>query len=92
MPQSLRTRDQRPGCDCGGVQQHQPASSADPPEARIHGIITHGGDAPNVIPEYTAGMYYVRAASRKYRDEVLEKVKKCLEAGLWPRAPPAKLK
>ena len=51
------------------------------PEARIHGIITHGGDAPNVIPEYTAGMYYVRAASRKYRDEVLEKVKKCLEAG-----------
>jgi len=51
------------------------------PEARIHGIITHGGDAPNVIPEYTAGMFYVRAASRKYRDEVFEKVKKCLEAG-----------
>ena len=51
------------------------------PEARIHGIITHGGDAPNVIPEYTAGMFYVRAASRKNRDEVFEKVKKCLEAG-----------
>jgi amidohydrolase len=51
------------------------------PEARIHSIITHGGDAPNVIPEYTAGLYYVRAASRKYRDEVFEKVKKCLEAG-----------
>ena len=51
------------------------------PEGRIHGIITHGGDAPNVIPEYTAGMFYVRAASRKYRDEVFEKVKKCLEAG-----------
>lgn len=51
------------------------------PEARIHGIITHGGDAPNVIPEYTAGMFYVRAASRRYRDEVFEKVKKCIEAG-----------
>ena len=51
------------------------------PEARIHGIITHGGDAPNVIPEYTAGMFYVRAASRKYRDEVFQKVTRCLEAG-----------
>jgi amidohydrolase len=51
------------------------------PEARVHSIITRGGDAPNVIPEHTAGMYYVRAASRKYRDEVFEKVKKCIEAG-----------
>ena len=51
------------------------------PEARIHSIISHGGDAPNVIPDYTAGVYYVRAASRKYRDEVFEKVKKCIEAG-----------
>jgi amidohydrolase len=50
-------------------------------EAKVHGIITHGGEAPNVIPEYTAGMFYVRAATRKYRDEVLEKVKKCMEAG-----------
>jgi metal-dependent amidase/aminoacylase/carboxypeptidase family protein len=51
------------------------------PEARIHSIISHGGDAPNVIPDYTAGVYYVRAASRKYRDEVFEKVIKCIEAG-----------
>ena len=51
------------------------------PEAKVHGIITHGGEAPNIIPEYTAGMFYVRAATRKYRDEVLEKVKKCMEAG-----------
>jgi amidohydrolase len=50
-------------------------------EARIHGIITHGGDAPNVIPEYTAGMFYVRAASRQYRDEVFQKVIRCIEAG-----------
>lgn len=50
-------------------------------EARVHSIITRGGDAPNVIPEHTAGMYYVRAASREYRDEIFEKVKKCIEAG-----------
>ena len=30
---------------------------------RVHGIITKGGDAPNIIPEYTEAFYYVRAAS-----------------------------
>jgi len=50
------------------------------PDARIHGIITHGGDAPNIIPQYTAGLFYVRAAGRKYRDEVYKKVERCIEA------------
>jgi amidohydrolase len=50
------------------------------PDARIHGIITHGGDAPNIIPQYTAGLFYVRAATRKYRDEVYQKVERCIEA------------
>jgi len=50
------------------------------PDARIHGIITHGGDAPNIIPRYTAGLFYVRAATRKYRDEVYQKVEKCFQA------------
>jgi amidohydrolase len=49
------------------------------PAARIHGIITHGGDAPNIIPEHAAGLFYVRAGSRAYRDEVFEKVRKCAE-------------
>ncbi|RJQ52248.1 MAG: M20 family peptidase [Desulfobacteraceae bacterium] len=49
------------------------------PDARIHGVITHGGDAPNIIPDYTAGLFYVRAGSRSYRDEVFERVKKCAE-------------
>ena len=44
------------------------------PEARIHGIITHGGDAANIIPQYTAGLFYIRAASRTYRDELLKRV------------------
>ncbi|UCF89829.1 MAG: amidohydrolase, partial [Desulfobacterales bacterium] len=25
------------------------------PDGRVHGIITHGGDAPNIIPDYAAG-------------------------------------
>jgi len=31
-------------------------------DCRIHGIITHGGDAPNIIPAYTAARFRVRAA------------------------------
>ena len=49
------------------------------PDGRVHGIITHGGDAPNIIPDYAAGLFYVRAGSRKYRDELLERVKKCCQ-------------
>ncbi len=32
------------------------------PEARIHGIVTQGGAAPNIIPEHAACTFYVRAA------------------------------
>lgn len=32
-----------------------------PPNSRIHGVISHGGDAPNVIPDYTAARFLVRA-------------------------------
>ncbi|HEV7886685.1 MAG TPA: M20 family metallopeptidase [Acidimicrobiales bacterium] len=43
------------------------------PEARIHGIVTHGGDAPNVVPGHTVGEWLVRHAT-------LERL-----AGLEPR-------
>ncbi len=49
------------------------------PDGRIHGIITHGGDAPNIIPDYSAGLFYVRAGSREYRDELFKRVQKCAE-------------
>jgi metal-dependent amidase/aminoacylase/carboxypeptidase family protein len=32
------------------------------PDARIHGIVTNGGAAPNIIPEAAAALFYVRAA------------------------------
>lgn len=47
------------------------------PDGRIHGIIIHGGDAPNIIPDYAAGLFYVRAGSRSYRDEIFERVVNC---------------
>ncbi|MGQ9696158.1 MAG: M20 family metallopeptidase [Thermodesulfobacteriota bacterium] len=46
-------------------------------EARIHGVITNGGDAPNIIPAYTSGLFYVRAATREYLEELLGRVKNC---------------
>ncbi len=48
-------------------------------DARIHGIITHGGDAPNVIPDYTKAEILVRAADTPYALEVLDKVRRCAE-------------
>lgn len=47
--------------------------------ARIHGIITHGGVKPNIVPEYAAAEFYVRAATNTYRDELLEKLRRCAE-------------
>jgi amidohydrolase len=49
------------------------------PDGRVHGIITHGGDAPNIIPDYAAGLFYVRAGSRSYRDEIFERVNNCVQ-------------
>ena len=48
-------------------------------DTRIHGIITHGGQAPNIVPDYAAAKFRIRAADRKYADEALEKFKRCAE-------------
>jgi amidohydrolase len=49
------------------------------PEARVHGIVTHGGDAPNIVPEHTAGVFYVRALDRGYLREVVRRFEVCAE-------------
>ena len=46
---------------------------------RIHGIITHGGDAPNVVPEYAEGNFIVRSFTSEGVKELLERVKACAE-------------
>ncbi|MFD2209654.1 M20 family metallopeptidase [Virgibacillus halophilus] len=46
-----------------------------PSDVRVHGIITHGGDAPNIIPEYAAARFYIRAETWKKTTEVAEKVR-----------------
>jgi amidohydrolase len=46
-------------------------------DARIHGIFTHAGVAPNNIPDYTRAEYYCRATEKAYVAELVEKVKNC---------------
>ena len=48
---------------------------------RVHGIVTFGGDAPNIIPARTEGRFMIRAATVARLDEVREKVRNCFEAG-----------
>jgi amidohydrolase len=50
-------------------------------DARIHGIITQGGTAPNIVPDYAAAQFGVRAADLDYALEVIEKVRACTESG-----------
>jgi amidohydrolase len=50
-------------------------------DARIHGIITYGGSAPNVVPDRAVGHFLVRALRPSYLDELTEKVQRCFEAG-----------
>lgn len=48
---------------------------------RIHGIITDGGQAPNVVPERAAGRFYVRAATQAELEPLKRRVERCFEAG-----------
>jgi amidohydrolase len=48
-------------------------------DARIHGIITHGGEAPNIIPAYAAARFMVRALDPQYLDDLSRRVVACLE-------------
>src|SRR6266404_837224 len=48
---------------------------------RIHGIITRGGDMPNVVPAHTEAHYIVRARTLADLGEVRAKVQRCFEAG-----------
>ena len=49
-------------------------------DARIHGIITDGGRAPNIIPDYAAARFYIRALDLDYLHDLHRRVVACLEA------------
>jgi amidohydrolase len=48
---------------------------------RIHGIVTRGGDAPNIIPAHTSARYIIRTQVLDEMEELRAKVHRCFEAG-----------
>lgn len=51
------------------------------PTDRIHGYVTKGGDAANIIPERTTAEYMVRAATNERLEELVALVRNVFEAG-----------
>jgi len=49
------------------------------PDCRVHGIITEGGHAPNIIPERAAATFYVRAPRIDAMWELYGRVVACAE-------------
>lgn len=47
------------------------------PTSRIHGVITEGGKAANIVPDLAVAQFYVRTETKAYLQEVTEKVKNC---------------
>jgi amidohydrolase len=47
---------------------------------KVHGIITHGGDAANIIPGFTKSTWYVRAPNQERLDVLLPRITACFEA------------
>lgn len=67
------------------------------PQTRLHGIVTHGGDAPNIVPDRTTSKWYIREATLEKLAELHPRVERCFEAGalatgctyeLEPKSPP----
>jgi amidohydrolase len=59
----------------GLLRQH--IRSAD----RIHGIVTHGGAAPNIVPAHTSAKYVIRSETLDRLAELRPRVYRCFEAG-----------
>ena len=49
--------------------------------ARVHGVITDGGEAPNIVPGHSAASFLVRAEDDEYLEDLKGRVLACFEAG-----------
>jgi aminobenzoyl-glutamate utilization protein B len=50
-----------------------------PQETRIHHVITNGGKAPNVVPEFAEVYYYIRSPERAVAVNIFDRVVKAAE-------------
>ena len=51
------------------------------PTDRIHGIVTNGGSAPNVVPAHTSAKFIIRSETLDQLAELRPRVHRCFEAG-----------
>ncbi len=51
------------------------------PSDRVHGIVTKGGDAPNIIPAHTSARYIVRTHALEDLEALRARIYRCFEAG-----------
>ncbi|MGH8013136.1 MAG: M20/M25/M40 family metallo-hydrolase, partial [Candidatus Binataceae bacterium] len=49
-------------------------------QSRVHGVITNGGQAVNIVPELTRCEFLARAASSAYAREIADRIIRCAEA------------
>ena len=51
------------------------------PGDQIHGIVTNGGEAPNIVPGNATARYFMRAPTLEALKELQPRVNNCFEAG-----------
>jgi len=51
------------------------------PGDQIHGIVTNGGEAPNIVPGNATARYFMRAPTLEALKELQPRVHNCFEAG-----------
>lgn len=50
-------------------------------DARVHGIITRGGSAANIVPDYAEGQFIIRARDIEYLGDMRGRIENCFKAG-----------
>ncbi|HEV2368263.1 MAG TPA: M20 family metallopeptidase [Acidimicrobiales bacterium] len=48
---------------------------------QVHGIVTKGGDAPNIVPAHASAKYYIRSDTIADLERLQPRIMRCFEAG-----------
>jgi amidohydrolase len=51
------------------------------PGQMVHGIVSHGGAAPNIVPAHTEALYYLRARDLESLRRITARARDCFAAG-----------
>ena len=51
------------------------------PGQMVHGIVSHGGAAPNIVPAHTEALYYLRARNLESLQRITSRAHDCFAAG-----------